>query len=188
MFEAAVEYPADSHIADATAAADQIAKARAGPLLLATRYTMEQEFYKGRLKQQHGIEAMVPDDAGRTTVHDIIYDELCQGIVSEASKARYLDVVGAATREGADSVIFGCTEVGLADLAVRLPGAGVRYPPHCMPRPPLTSPWPERRTCPTLFAVQPRLSEPNHTAWLRHLHRIITIPPSFSRTDISFLS
>ena len=100
------------HIADATAAEIKSRGAQR-PLLLATRYTMEQDFYKGRLARQHGIEATVPDDAGRTTVHDIIYDELCQGIVSETSKARYLDVVGAATREGADSVIFGCTEVGL---------------------------------------------------------------------------
>lgn len=100
------------HIADATAAEIKSRGAQR-PLLLATRYTMEQDFYKGRLAQQHGIEATVPDYAGRTTVHDIIYDELCQGIVSETSKARYLDVVGSATRAGADSVIFGCTEVGL---------------------------------------------------------------------------
>lgn len=100
------------HIADATAAAIKSDGADR-PLLLATRYTMEQDFYKGRLKERHGIDVTVPDDAGRTVVHDVIYDELCQGVVSTASKARYLDIVGAATQAGADSVIFGCTEVGL---------------------------------------------------------------------------
>jgi aspartate racemase len=100
------------HIADATAAAVRTAGAKA-PLLLATRYPMEQDFYKGRLKAKHGIDVRVPDAAGRGIVHDIIYQELCQGIVSPQSKARYLEVVRQAEAEGADSVILGCTEVGL---------------------------------------------------------------------------
>ena len=100
------------HIADATAAAVKASGVKA-PLLLATRYTMEQDFYKGRLKEAHGIDVTVPDAAGRIIVHDIIYNELCQGIVSDESKARYLDVVRQAEVEGADAVIFGCTEVGL---------------------------------------------------------------------------
>jgi aspartate racemase len=100
------------HIADATAAAIKDSAVKA-PLLLATRYTMEQDFYKGRLQEKHGIAVTVPDAAGRTLVHDIIYSELCQGIVSAESKARYLDVVRQAEADGADAVIFGCTEVGL---------------------------------------------------------------------------
>lgn len=100
------------HIADATATAVK-ASGVSQPLLLATRYTMEQDFYKGRLREMHGIDAAVPDDEGRTIVHDIIYEELCRGVVSEASKKRYLAVVAQARDQGADSVIFGCTEVGL---------------------------------------------------------------------------
>lgn len=100
------------HIADATAQALRKAGAQS-PLLLATRYTMEQDFYKGRLAERHGIVARVPDDAGRTVVHDVIYDELCQGIISPDSKQAYLGVVEQAHQAGADSVIFGCTEVGL---------------------------------------------------------------------------
>ncbi|GAB4391083.1 MAG: aspartate/glutamate racemase family protein [Kiloniellaceae bacterium] len=100
------------HIADATAAAVKAAGVTA-PLLLATRYTMEQDFYKGRLKDKHGLAVRVPDAAGRDIVHQVIYDELCQGIVSPASKAKYLEVVRQAQAEGADGVIFGCTEVGL---------------------------------------------------------------------------
>lgn len=101
------------HIADATAAAvnaDDVSK----PLLLATRYTMEQDFYTGRLRDTHGIDVRVPDDEGRTTVHDIIYDELCQGVIEPASKQAYKAVVARARASDAvDGVIFGCTEVGL---------------------------------------------------------------------------
>ncbi len=100
------------HIADATATAIK-ASGSVRPLLLATRYTMEQDFYKGHLRDKHGIETMVPDEAGRTLVHDIIYNELCQGIIKPGSKQAYLEVVRQAQAEGADGVIFGCTEVGL---------------------------------------------------------------------------
>jgi len=100
------------HIADTTAAAIKSAGV-SQPLLLATAYTMEQDFYKGRLKQLHGIDVMVPDETGRSTVHGIIYEELCQGVISARSKTRYLDVIGRARNAGADSIIFGCTEIGL---------------------------------------------------------------------------
>lgn len=100
------------HIADATAAAIKTSPARR-PLLLATRYTMEQPFYKARLAERHGIEVLIPDDAGRTTVHQIIYEELCRGIVRPESKAAYLEVVARGRTQGADGVIFGCTEVGM---------------------------------------------------------------------------
>ncbi len=118
--QAAVDIPL-IHIADATAS---LVKARdvEKPLLMATRYTMEQDFYKGHLRDRHGINVCIPDDVGRDVVHGIIYDELCQGIISPSSKQKYLDVVQASLDQGADSVIFGCTEVGLllsqSDLAV----------------------------------------------------------------------
>lgn len=72
------------HIVDVTAEALKMAGARR-PLLLATRYTMEQDFYLSRLRERHGIEAIVPTDIDRAIVHDIIFEELCQGIVSDAS-------------------------------------------------------------------------------------------------------
>lgn len=100
------------HIADATAAAIR-AENVARPLLLATRYTMEQDFYTGRLRNDYGIDVQVPNAADRTTVHDIIYEELCCGVIDAGSKQRYLDVIQRASASGCDSVIFGCTEVGL---------------------------------------------------------------------------
>ncbi|MEM8971130.1 MAG: aspartate/glutamate racemase family protein [Pseudomonadota bacterium] len=101
------------HIADATAGEIEQKKCNR-PLLLATRYTMEQDFYKGHLRSAHNVEAVIPDDAGRTVVHDVIYEELCQGVIKPESKAKYLDVVTRAREvDGIDSIIFGCTEVGL---------------------------------------------------------------------------
>ena len=109
--QSAVDIPL-LHIADATASAINNS-ASASPLLLATRYTMEQDFYKGHLKDHHSIRCTIPDASGRTVIHDIIYNELCQGIVSSESKRQYLTVVADAVDGGADGVIFGCTEVGL---------------------------------------------------------------------------
>lgn len=108
--QAAVKAPL-LHIGDATA---QALKARgcARPLLLATRFTMEQAFYRDRL-QGHGVSALTPDGPDRARLHAIIYDELCQGVVSAASKAQLLEMVERGRAAGADSVIFGCTEVGL---------------------------------------------------------------------------
>jgi len=106
------------HIADATSDAVKAAGC-SRPLLLATRFTMEKPFYRDRLSAQ-GVEAMIPNDADRERLHAIIYDELCQGVISGDSKAEVLAMIA---RSGeADSVIFGCTEVGLllspADLAL----------------------------------------------------------------------
>jgi aspartate racemase len=98
------------HIADATAKAIKATPSRR-PLLLATRYTMEQDFYKGRLAQHHGITPMVPDDADRALVHRVIYEELCRGEVKRESKAAYLSVLAKMRAQGADGVILGCTEV-----------------------------------------------------------------------------
>lgn len=99
------------HIADATAdllKCDGIK--RVG--LLGTRFTMEQAFYRERL-EHHGIDVLVPDEGGRTIVHDVIYSELCLGVVSDESRARYLDVVDSLSRNGAEAVILGCTEIAL---------------------------------------------------------------------------
>ena len=99
------------HIADATAAAIKQAGVRR-PALLATRFTMEQKFYKGRLAERHGIATVTPDAPGRDMVHRVIYDELCRGIVLPESKAAYLTEIARIERdEGADSVIMGCTEI-----------------------------------------------------------------------------
>lgn len=115
--QAAVSVPV-IHIADATAEAVKAAGC-SRPLLLATKFTMEKDFYRGRLAGQ-GVEAIVPDPADRDRLHAIIYDELCQGVISPASKAQVLAMIARAPE--ADCVIFGCTEIGLllapGDLAV----------------------------------------------------------------------
>ncbi len=100
------------HITDVTGQAVKAAGVRR-PLLLATRYTMEQDFYLAQLRDKHGIAAMVPDAEDRTAVHDIIFSELCQGVVRDASRQRYLEVIARAKAAGADGVILGCTEIGL---------------------------------------------------------------------------
>jgi aspartate racemase len=107
---AAIEVPF-LHIGDATAAALK-ARGVKRPLLLATRFTMEQAFYRDRLAAG-GLDCLIPDEADRARLHAIIYDELCQGVVSPASKAQALEMVAKARAEGADGVIFGCTEVGM---------------------------------------------------------------------------
>jgi len=99
------------HIADVTAQAVNERGARA-PLLLATKYTMEEAFYRDRLRK-NGVTALIPQPLDRETVHRVIYDELCQGLVLPASKRAYLDIVARAIELGADSVILGCTEVAL---------------------------------------------------------------------------
>jgi aspartate racemase len=83
------------------------------PLLLATRYTMEHDFYRKRMSGRHGLETIVPEADDRAAVHDIISSELCCGITRESSRRRYMDVIGRGRSAGADSVILGCTEIGL---------------------------------------------------------------------------
>jgi aspartate racemase len=99
------------HIADATAQA--ILEAGFETVgVLGTRYTMEQDFYRGRL-EQHGLTVLVPDEPDRTVVHDVIYGELCLGITRADSKNRYLEIIDGLVRRGAGAVILGCTEIGL---------------------------------------------------------------------------
>ncbi|WP_084420173.1 aspartate/glutamate racemase family protein [Henriciella litoralis] len=109
--EAAVSVPF-LHIADATGRRLQ-ADGRTAPLLLGTAYTMEQDFYKKRLLGACGIEVIVPDAEDRACIHAIIFDELVNGIVTEESREAYLDVVSRYSDRGADSVILGCTEIGM---------------------------------------------------------------------------
>ncbi|MCE8011520.1 aspartate/glutamate racemase family protein [Billgrantia desiderata] len=100
------------HIADATAqrlADDGIR--RVG--LLGTRFTMEQDFYKGRITEGFGIEVLVPDAAQRDLVHEVIYHELCLGQVKETSRQRYLEIIESLREQGAEAVILGCTEIAL---------------------------------------------------------------------------
>ncbi|ELV7508914.1 aspartate/glutamate racemase family protein [Aeromonas veronii] len=109
--EAAIDIPL-LHIADATAAklqADGIT--RVG--LLGTRFTMEQDFYKGRLQDRFGLAVLVPDEAGRERVHRIIYDELCLGEIRASSRAEYLAIIAGLAAAGAEAVILGCTEIAL---------------------------------------------------------------------------
>lgn len=100
------------HIADATAKSIQ-SKGLSKVGLLATRFTMEQDFYKGRLLERHQIEAIVPDDAERSVVHQIIYDELCKGIINDSSKQQYLGFIDGLIKQGAEGIILGCTEIGM---------------------------------------------------------------------------
>ena len=83
------------------------------PLLLATRYTMEHGFYAERMRQTSGIDVVVPEAGDRALVHGIIFDELCQGIMRDASRARLMEAVARGVAAGADSVILGCTEICL---------------------------------------------------------------------------
>lgn len=100
------------HLADVTARAIRATPSRR-PLLLATRFTMEQNFYRDRLKA-FGVEALVPQPQERDAIHRVIYEELCRGRVEPASRECYRAVVERAVREeGADGVILGCTEITL---------------------------------------------------------------------------
>jgi aspartate racemase len=100
------------HIADPTAERIKAAGfTRIG--LLGTAFTMEQDFYKGRLMAQHGLEVLIPGEQDRATVHRIIYEELVAGIVTEASREAYRAVIARLVEQGAQAVILGCTEIML---------------------------------------------------------------------------
>lgn len=108
---AAVEIPL-LHIVDVTAAAIRAAGIdEVG--LLATAFTMEQDFYRGRLERRHGIRVHVPDAPARAELHRIIYDELCQGEIRDTSREQFRRAISALVDRGARGIIFGCTEVGL---------------------------------------------------------------------------
>ncbi|PMR68835.1 aspartate/glutamate racemase family protein [Halomonas heilongjiangensis] len=109
--EAAISIPL-LHIADATAqrlAGDGIR--RVG--LLGTRFTMEQDFYKGRIAAGYGIDVIVPNAQEQALVHRVIYSELCLGQVRDASRQHYLEIIASLHARGAEAVILGCTEIAL---------------------------------------------------------------------------
>lgn len=99
------------HIADVTSSA--VRAAGIGTVaLLGTRYTMELDFYSGRLERD-GLTVVIPTEPDRTTIHDVIYDELVQGVVRAESKRSYLEAIGRLLERGATGVIAGCTEIEL---------------------------------------------------------------------------
>lgn len=109
--EAAVAIPL-FHIADPTATEIK----RAGHLtvgLLGTRFTMEQAFYRDRLSVRHGLRVIVPDSEDRETIHRIIYEELCLGVVNSESRSEYRRIMGRLASQGAQAIILGCTEISL---------------------------------------------------------------------------
>jgi aspartate racemase len=100
------------HIADATALKiKDYGLKKIG--LLGTKFTMEQDFYKGRLINNYGLEVIVPDTEERQIIHDIIYNELCLGEIKESSKLSYIKVIDNLEKKGAEGVILGCTEIPL---------------------------------------------------------------------------
>jgi aspartate racemase len=109
--QAAVAIPL-LHIADPTAAAIRAAGyTKVG--LLGTRFTMEEDFYRARLVEQHGVDAIIPQPADREIIHRIIYDELCLGQVLSASRTQYTRIMQALVADGAQCIILGCTEISL---------------------------------------------------------------------------
>ncbi len=100
------------HIADATA---HTIKARHLQTvgLLGTRFTMEGDFYRGKLEKDHGVKVLIPDEPGCEIVHRIIYDELVQGIIREESRKAYIEIITDLQSRGAEGVILGCTEIPL---------------------------------------------------------------------------
>lgn len=122
QIENAIDIPV-LHIADATAEV-LIRNGVKKVGLLGTSFTMEHEFYKGRLSQKYGLHVLIPGEEDRYRVHNIIYQELCLGKIVSESKKEYLQVIGNLADEGAEAVILGCTEIGMlvnqSDTRVRL--------------------------------------------------------------------
>jgi aspartate racemase len=100
------------HIADVTAREIK-AKTQKKVGLLGTKFTMEQEFYKGRLKNNHGIEVIIPDQKQRDIIHNILYQELVKGDISESSRNQFKNIITSLEKRGAEGIILGCTEIPL---------------------------------------------------------------------------
>ncbi|MEO5695532.1 MAG: aspartate/glutamate racemase family protein [Burkholderiaceae bacterium] len=109
--EAAVAIPL-LHIADPTAA-DIRRDGHTAVGLLGTRFTMEQGFYRDRLRERHGLQVIVPAPADRSAVHRVIYEELCLGTVLPASRDEYRRIMAELVSQGAQAIILGCTEISL---------------------------------------------------------------------------
>ena len=109
--ESAISIPL-IHIADATAECLRENGVKSVGLL-GTRFTMEQEFYKGRIMERYGINVLVPNATQRDLVHGVIYDELCHGKICDSSRQSFVEIIGSLYKAGAEAVILGCTEIGL---------------------------------------------------------------------------
>lgn len=111
QIEASISIPL-LHIADATAEVlIQEGIERVG--LLGTAFTMEQNFYKGRLSAHYGLNVLVPTKEDQQIIHNIIYQELCVGNIQDDSKTEYLRIIDMLARQGVEAVILGCTEIGM---------------------------------------------------------------------------
>jgi len=111
QIEAALNIPL-LHIADATAEV-LLAQGVKRVGLLGTGFTMEQNFYKGRLADKFGLDVIVPNNADRDIVHQVIYQQLCLGDIRDESRQQYLRIIDSLAAQGAEAVILGCTEIGL---------------------------------------------------------------------------
>lgn len=109
--EAAIQIPF-LHIADATAHKVQSCHLQTVGLL-GTRFTMEQDFYRGRLAQKYGLTVMIPDEDDREAIHQIIYQELCRGLINPTSRQRAIESIHRLVDRGAEGIILGCTELEL---------------------------------------------------------------------------
>lgn len=111
------------HIADATAEV-LVGEGIKTVGLLGTAFTMEQDFYRGKLEKSHGLEVLVPDSQDRNFIHRAIYEELCLGKLEAASRTEFLRIIAGLASRGAEGIILGCTEIGMlvhqADTPVRL--------------------------------------------------------------------
>ncbi len=122
QIEKAIQIPL-LHIVDATA--DVLARDGIRKLgLLGTAYTMEQDFYKGRLSRNYGFDVIIPEPDDRKVIHEVIIEELCKGQISAASRAEYLRIIGDLASRGAEAIVLGCTEIGMlisqSDTRVKL--------------------------------------------------------------------
>lgn len=100
------------HIADATAETIKI-KGLTKIGLLGTRFTMEEQFYRGRLESKHGLTVIIPSEGDREIIHRVIYDELCLGEIKSSSKDKYAAIIDKLIQAGAQGIILGCTEISL---------------------------------------------------------------------------
>ena len=100
------------HIVDVTAQA-VTARSFTKVALLGTRFTMEKDFYKGRLRQKHGLEVIVPEEKDREVIHAILYNELCLGEIKEPSRQTFREIIARLETRGAQGIILGCTEIPL---------------------------------------------------------------------------
>ena len=100
------------HLVDTTA--DKIKQNRLKKVgLLGTKFTMEEDFYKGRLMNKYGLDVIIPNENDRQIIHQVIYQELCLGNIKKSSKDQYIEIINKLIESGAEAVILGCTEIPL---------------------------------------------------------------------------